>query len=101
VWYLLETLVEKLFDDNSLHTRHAQYINLLKFEHSLSKPQKTPVTQAFLDGFNHGVHFPNGSDAPTPHNFYIDDNIYAEVFKREHIEHAIVASIKVIFLLLG
>jgi hypothetical protein len=101
VWYLLETLVEKLFDDNSLHTRHAQYINLLKFEHSLSKPQKTPATWAFPDGFNHGVHSPNGSDAPTPHNFDVDDYMYVEVFNREHIEHAVVASIKAIFLLLG
>ena len=43
----------------------------------------------------------DGSVAPTPHYFFVDDGCYAEVFAKDRIEQAVAASIEAVFLLLG
>ena len=53
------------------------------------------------DALNTGVLTQDGTPAPTPHNYYVDDGIYAEVFDRTRVEKALAASIEAIFIMLG
>ena len=48
-----------------------------------------------------GVLDATGCPVPTPHDYFVDDGLFAEVFDRSCIKRAIAASTKAIFLLLG
>ena len=98
---ILELLAERLFDDDSLRTKHRKYLDQLVFDQSLGKSQERPFTVAAPDALNTGVLTQEGTPAPTPHNYYVDDGIYAEVFDRTRVEKALAASIEAIFIMLG
>ena len=97
---LAEILAEQLFDDKSLVAKHRIYLDRLKWQRSLGS-KKAKFTQATPDSLNTGVLDAEGNDAKTPHDMFVDDDIYAEIYCRERIEQAIAASIEAIFILLG
>ena len=86
---ILELLSERLFDDDSLRTKHRKYLDQLEFDQSLGKSQARPFTAAASDSLNTGVLDPSGSPVPTPHNYYVDDGINAEVLDRIRIKKAL------------
>ena len=97
---IAEILAEKLFDDDSLRDKHRQYLDRLSWQPSLGST-KARFTLATADSINTGVRDATGTDAHTPHDFYVDDDVYAEVYAVDRIEQAIAASIEAIFILLG
>ena len=70
------------------------------YDQSVGKRQKHAFTPAVKDARNPGV-ITNGTIAPTPHHYYVDDGVYAELMDRARIEQAMAASIEAIFILLG
>mmetsp|Transcript_26612 Transcript_26612/g.63119 ORF Transcript_26612/g.63119 Transcript_26612/m.63119 type:complete len:312 (-) Transcript_26612:1449-2384(-) len=97
---IIEALSERLFADKTLRAKHRKYLDRIKFGQSLTRKPKHVVVakacsqrQGILDG--------DGKQRPTPHRLFVDDGIYAEVFKRRRIEQAIAASIEAIFIVLG
>jgi hypothetical protein len=102
---ILEILAEKLFDDESLLIKHKKYLDQLVFDRSLSsrgtKRRKRTFTRAVADAINKGVLDENGNMKPTPHGYYVDDGVYAELFRLLRIQRAVAASIEAIFILLG
>ena len=97
---ILEILAERLFADDSLRTKHRQYIDQLAFDQSTGHPQRRPFARATKDSLNPGV-ITDGSAAPTPHFYYVDDDVYADIMERHRVEQAMAASIEAIFILLG
>ena len=98
---ILELLAERLFHDESLRTKHKQYLDQLVFDQALGRPQKVPFTRAVKDALNCGVLQADGTPQPTPHHYYVDDGVYSKVLDRQRIEQALAASIEAIFILLG
>lgn len=98
---LLEELAVKLFDDASLVAKHKQYLDQLQFDRSLGKTRRVAFARAIPDGFNSGVLDSAGTPASTPHKYYVDDGIYAELYDIARIKRAVAASIEAVFLLLG
>jgi hypothetical protein len=97
---IAEQLAEKLFDDDTLRTKHRKYLDKLKWHQSLGN-KKAHFSPAKEDSINKGVLDEHGHPIKTPHAFYVDDDIYAEIFNIERIERAVAASIEAIFILLG
>lgn len=97
---IAEQLAEALFDDKSLRNKHRQYLDQLNWQRSLGS-KKAKFTPAKADSHNQGVRKADGTDANTPHAFFVDDDVYAELFDVERVEQAIAASIEAIFILLG
>ena len=97
---ILEILAEKLFADSSLRDRHRQYLSQLVYDQSLGHPQRQPFTMAVPDTLNTGV-IVDGQPGPTPHFYYVDDGVYAEIMQRVRVEQAMASSIEAIFVLLG
>jgi hypothetical protein len=99
---ILEILATKLFEDKSLHEKHRKYLDQLVFDRSLGKSKHSRTFEkAVADKLNPGVLNPDGTPLSTPHNFYVDDDVYCEVWLLERVEQAIAASIDAVFLLLG
>lgn len=102
---ILEILAERLFDDDSLLVKHKKYLDQLVFDRSLTsrpaKRRKLTFTRAVADAINTGVLDEDGQMGPTPHGYYVDDGVYAEIFKMLRIKKAVAASIEAIFVLLG
>ncbi|KAL7530273.1 hypothetical protein ACHAWF_003311, partial [Thalassiosira exigua] len=63
--------------------------------------QAESLTPAKACSHNKGVFDKNRVPEDTPHAFYVDDNLYAEIYDRERIKQAIAANIEAIFILLG
>ena len=59
------------------------------------------LAPAKADSINQGVLDAKGQPVNTPHDLFVDDDVYAEVFQKGRIEQAIAASIEAIFILLG
>lgn len=97
---IAEQLAEKLFDDDTLRAKHRKYLDKLVWHPSLGN-KKAHFSPAKKDSINKGVMDEQGNPVKTPHAFYVDDDIYAEVYNIERIERAIAASIEAIFILLG
>ena len=97
---LAEILATDYFADTSLRTKHRAYLDKLEWNPTLGNP-RTPFTQATADGINRGVLDDQGRPVPTPHRFFVDDDIYLDVYDIARIEQAIAASIEAIFVLLG
>lgn len=97
---ILELLAERLFDEKDLVHKHKKYLDQMVFDKNLGKRPKVPFTKATRDSLNPGVRSGN-SDANTSHMFYVDDDIYSEVFDKQRIRQAAAASIEAIFILLG
>ena len=97
---ILEILAERLFEDDSLVEKHKQYLDQMVFDKDLGNTPSIPFTKAVRDSLNPGVR-QRGKDANTPHMFYVDDDVYSEVFRTSRIRQAAAASIEAIFILLG
>ena len=56
-----------------------------------------------MDSKNTGVRTATGSDQNTPHNLYVDDDVYANVYKTDkiRIKQAIASGIEAVFIILG
>ena len=48
-----------------------------------------------------GVQDRNGNDVDTPHDMFVDNDLYADVCQKERLEQAAAASIEAIFIVLG
>ena len=97
---IIEALSERLFKDKSLRKKHEKYLKRIKFGPTLShRPKQVVIAKACSQ--NRGVLDSKGQQQPTPHRLFVDDGIYAEVYKRRRIEQAIAASIEAIFIILG
>ena len=64
-------------------------------------PKNVKLAIAKADPINQGVLDAEGLPVNTPHDLFVDDDVYAEVFLKKRIEQAIAASIEAIFILLG
>ena len=96
---IAEQLAEKLFSDTSLIPKHRKYLDKLKWDVTLGDIQN--LTPASPDTLNTGVLDKDGNPVNTPHDFFVDDGVYAEIFDKARIEQAVAASIEAIFILLG
>lgn len=97
---IAEKLAESLFDDTSLISKHRQYLDRLRWKKDLGK-KSAVFSPAKEDDINHGVLNDQGEPINTPHAFYVDDDVYGEMFDVRRIEQAVAASIEAIFILLG
>ena len=61
---------------------------------------KARVSIATASEINSGVKDSTAQDIPTPHNLYMGDDVYTEIYKVEHIEQVITANIEAMFILL-
>ncbi len=95
-----EQLAEALFADETLPTKHRKYLDRLCWKKNLGSRLAT-FSPAKADTINKGVLDADGQPVNTPHDFYVDDDVYSEVFDVERIERAIAASIEAIFTILG
>ena len=95
-----EQLAEGLYTDSSLVEKHRKHLDRLQWQKSLGS-KKAAFTPAKKCSINQGVLDDQGVPVSTPHNFYVDDDLYAEVFDVGRIEQAIASSIEAIFILLG
>ena len=80
--------------------KHQIYLDRLKWQRSLGS-KKAKFTQATPDSLNTGVRDDEGHGTMTPHDIFVDNDIYAEIYCWERIEQAIAASIEAIFITLG
>ena len=96
---MAEQMAAKLFDDTTLVDKHAKYLSQLQWGKKLGK--KTDFVQAVACSKHQGVLDEQGRAPPTPHHYFVDDGLYAEVFDKPRILQATAASIETIFLLLG
>ena len=94
-----EEVVKHLFLDTTLRTKHREILDKLRW----SKPADTTTifTQAKADAMNSGVLDEFGEPVPTPHHYFVDDGVYADVAIRARLEQTIAAGIESIYLLLG
>ena len=103
---LAEMLSERLFGVPTLRDKHRQYLDLLRFGDHLGDPDVVFVP-ATPDSKNTGVSGSDGRDPNTPHAYFVDDDIYTDIFDldatapAERIEQAVAAGIEAVFILLG
>jgi hypothetical protein len=99
---IIEILAESLFDDKSLRTKHRKYLDRMQWQKSLGS-KKAKFTVATKDELNKGVLDEHGNPVNTPHDMFVDDDVYADIYDeaRERMEQAAAASIEAIFITLG
>ncbi|KAL3786424.1 hypothetical protein ACHAWO_007976 [Cyclotella atomus] len=95
---MAEQLSERLFEDDTLVIKHAQYLDKLQWGPKQGNPGR--IVKATPCPKHQGVLDKHGRPVNTPHNYFVDDGIAAEVYEREQIRRAIAADIEAIFLLL-
>ncbi len=98
---VLEQLAEGLFDDDSLRDKHREHLDKILWSDSLASKKFKDFVPAFRDSKNPGVTDDDGRPRNTPHSYFVDDGIYADVYDVERIERALAASIEAIFIILG
>lgn len=96
---MAEQIAHKLFDDNTLVAKHWQYLSQLQWGKQLQK--RAQLVPAHRCSINKGVLDETGHPNNTPHFFFVDDGIMAEIMHRTRILRAEAASIETAFLLLG
>ena len=97
---IVEQLAEGLFTDATLPAKHRKYLERLRWKKNLGQTN-AKLAPAKADSINQGVLDAKGQPVNTPHDLFVDDDVYAEVFQKGRIEQAIAASIEAIFILLG
>ena len=99
---IIELLSESLFEDTTLRTRHRTHLDRLTWQRSLGST-KARFTVAKPDTINTGVLDSTGNAVNTPHDLFVDDDVYADVYDnaRARMEQAGAASIEAMFILLG
>ena len=82
-----EEVVKYLFLDKSLRTKHRAIIDKLRW----SKPADTNTifTKAQADELNTGVLDEFGEPVLTPHHYFVDDGVYADVAIHARLEQTI------------
>jgi hypothetical protein len=82
--------------------KHKQYLDQLVFDRALGKDKRARTfAKAKRDSLNPGVLTAAGHPTDTTHNFYVDDDVYSEIWAQERVEQAVAASIEAVFILLG
>ena len=76
-------------------------VDKLRWDRSLGSSRRKVFVPAKRDAKNPGVLDENGVPFPTPHDMFVDDDCYAEVYLIIRVEQAIAASIEAIFIVLG
>eukprot|EP00984_Skeletonema_dohrnii_P032689 scaffold27225_cov80-Skeletonema_dohrnii-CCMP3373.AAC.3 len=97
----IEQLARGLFKDHSLRDKHRKYLDKLQWDVSLDSSSRKKFVPAHADSQNQGVLDASSQPADTPHDMFVDDDIYAEVYLRWRVEQAIAASIEAMFITLG
>ena len=99
---VLEQLAQSLFKDSSLRDKHRKYLDQIMWCDSLSsRDAQCKFVQAVRDRLNPGVLDDDGNPVDTPHDFFVDDGIYADLYDVVRIEQALAASIEAVFIILG
>jgi hypothetical protein len=96
---IAEQLAEGLFDDESLVEKHREKLDELKWSKKLGTG--TDFTPAHASEMHKGVLNEDGQPVQTPHNMFVDDDVYADIYDVKRIEQAVAAGIESIFILLG
>ena len=88
--------------DKSLRNKHRKYFDRLHYQRDLGS-KKARFTVATLDDINQGVADAQGNDKNTPHDMFVDDIVYADIYEPSHerTEQAGAASIEANFTTLG
>ena len=99
---IIEMLATFLFSDMTLRSKHRKYLDKMQWQQSIGST-KSCFTVATCDTLNQGVLDSSGNTVNTPHDMFVDDDIYADVYNnsQERLEQAAAASIEAIFITLG
>ena len=97
---IIEALAEALFEDETLRAKHKHRLEKLVWQRSLGS-SKAKLTPAKADSINKGVLDSDRKPVKTPHDMFVDDDLYAEVSVKECVEQACAASIEAMFITLG
>lgn len=97
---IIEALAEALFDDKTLRAKHKDRLDKLIWQQSLGST-RAKLTPAKADSINKGVLDSTRKPVSTPHDMFVDDDLYAEVNAKERVEQACAASIEAMFITLG
>ena len=98
---IAEQLSEALFDDDSLVTKHRQKLDQIQWSKKLGKASEDDFVRAHPSSMHQGVLDDEGNPSNTPHNMFVDDDVYAEIYDVNRMERAIAAGIEAVFILLG
>ncbi len=90
---ITEQLATTLFTKNMLQEKHKHHLDKLWWDNSLNSCKQWHFVPANNDSINCGVHLSNGSIKPTPHHFFMDDDIYCNIFNSYCIQQVVAASI--------
>eukprot|EP00804_Cyclotella_cryptica_P019196 CCRYP_006111-RA/>CCRYP_006111-RA protein AED:0.13 eAED:0.35 QI:0/0/0/1/0/0/2/0/649 len=94
-----EQMAQRLFADPTLAAKHAEQLSKLQWGKYLGKD--ATYAQAWPCKTHNGVLGEEGTPHHTPHHYFVDDGVYAEVYDRPRILRAAAASIETIFRLLS
>eukprot|EP00957_Ditylum_brightwellii_P070315 5341525-Ditylum_brightwellii.AAC.1 len=72
-----EALVQWLFSNTSLLSKHKEYFDKLQF--CLSPAESAVFSPAFPDSLHKGFMQADGTPVNIPHNMYVNDNLIAEI----------------------
>jgi len=99
---IIEQLAEALFDDDTLIAKHRKHLDQTNWQKSLGSP-KAKFTRATPCAIHKGVLNAKGHPVNTPHDMFVDDDVYADVYNHSRLraEQAGAASIEAIFVTLG
>ena len=98
---LAEQLATSLFDEESLVIKHRAHLDQLQWSKKLGRGKPEEFIPAHACQVYKGVLNSDGVPVNTPHHFFVDDDIYAEVFDKGRIERCIAAGIESLFIILG
>ena len=97
---IIEALAEALYEDKTLRAKYRDRLNRLTWQKSLDSAKATFVP-ATADSINRGVLDSDNNPVSTPHDMFVDDDLYADVSIRERIEQACASSVEAMFITLG
>ena len=80
---IIKILAESMFRDSSLREKHKETLDKLMWQNSLGSTKAKFVTTT-PDSKNRGVCDATGKDVDTPHDMFVDDDLYANVCASEH-----------------
>ena len=89
-----------MFEDNTLQAKHRKYLGRINWSKILGS-KKAKSVPAKADSLNRDVLGGESKPAPTPHSFFVNDDIYLDVFDIVRLEQARATSIKTLFIFLG
>ena len=75
---IAEQLAEAFFDDKSLRQKHRKYLDQLRWDWSLGCSQSGFCPEKAC-GQNKGILDKDGKPVNTPHDFFVDDDLYSGI----------------------